>query len=69
MEFHGANRHRGKVPYNIGRRIDIRRRMLGVKESIQLAVSEERFEDAARLRDEMRDLDEELQRLIAGGGE
>lgn len=63
-EYHGADSHRGKVPYNIGRRIDLRRRVLGVKESIQMAISEERFEDAARLRDEMHDLEEELQRMI-----
>ena len=67
-DFHGANRHRGKVPHRIGRRIDLRRRILGVKENIQMAIGEERFEDAARLRDEMRDLDEELQRLVNTGG-
>jgi protein arginine kinase activator len=67
-EYHGADRHRGKVPYDIGRRIDLRRRVLGVKERIQIAIGEERFEDAARLRDEMRDLEEELQRLLGKGG-
>jgi protein arginine kinase activator len=60
-EYHGADRHRGKVPHDFGRRIDLRRRILSLKEGIQMAIGEERFEDAARLRDEMRDLDEELQ--------
>lgn len=63
-EFHGREEHRGKMPRNFGRRIDLRRRILGVKESIQLAVSEERFEAAARMRDEMRDLEQELGRLL-----
>ena len=62
-EYHGREEHRGKMPRLHGRRIDLRRRMLGVKENIQIAVSEERFEDAARMRDEMRDLDIELTRL------
>lgn len=67
-EYHGADLHRGKVPYDIGRRIDLRRRILGVKEAIQMAIGEERFEEAARLRDEMHDLDEELKRLHAQQG-
>ena len=65
-EYHGAEEHRGKMPRLHGRRIDLRRRMLGVKQRIQIAVSEERFEDAARMRDEMRDLDLELSRLQQG---
>jgi protein arginine kinase activator len=65
-EFHGFNRHTGKIPYSIGRRIDVRRQILGVKEDIQFAISEERFEDAAHLRDEMRDLEIELTRLADG---
>ena len=67
-EFHGADRHTGKVPHKIGRRIDMRRRILGVKDNIQIAIGEERFEDAAHLRDEMRDLDAELRRLVNGSG-
>ncbi len=67
-EYHGAEEHRGKMPRLHGRRIDLRRRMLGVKENIQFAVSEERFEDAARMRDEMRDLEIELTRLQDGEG-
>ncbi len=62
-EYHGSNLHSGKVPYSIGRRIDVRRSILGIKENIQIAISEERFEDAAHLRDEMRDLEIELTRL------
>ncbi|MBM4117552.1 hypothetical protein FJ251_07355 [bacterium] len=66
-EYHGGDSHRGKMPRNFGRRIDLRRRIVGVKERIQLAVGEERFEEAARLRDEMRDLEQALARLAEGG--
>jgi len=66
MEYHGGENHRGKMPRLVGRRIDLRRKILGVKEKIQTAVGEERFEDAARLRDEMRDLETELGRLKEG---
>lgn len=66
-EYHGSETHRGKMPRNFGRRIDLRRRIVGVKERIQLAVGEERFEEAARLRDEMRDLEQAMARLLEGG--
>lgn len=66
-EYHGSESHRGKMPRNFGRRIDLRRRIVGVKERIQLAVGEERFEEAARLRDEMRDLEQAMARLLEGG--
>ena len=67
QDWHGGQGHRGKMPRNFGRRIDLRRRIVGVKESIHLAVGEERFEDAARLRDEMKDLERELARLLEMG--
>ena len=67
QDWHGGQGHRGKMPRNFGRRIDLRRRIVGVKESIHLAVGEERFEDAARLRDEMKDLERELARLLETG--
>lgn len=66
-EYHGSDSHQGKMPRSYGRRIDLRRRILGVKENIQLAINAERFEDAARLRDEMRDLESEFSRIQAGG--
>jgi protein arginine kinase activator len=67
-DYHGDSLHRGKVPYDIGRRIDLRRKILNVKESIHLAVRDERFEEAARLRDEVRDLEIELRRLLNEDG-
>lgn len=65
-EYHGDSKHRGKMPRLFGRRIDLRHRILGLKENIQISVNNERFEEAARLRDEMRDIEDELARLNAG---
>ncbi|MBN2171550.1 MAG: UvrB/UvrC motif-containing protein [Candidatus Krumholzibacteriota bacterium] len=66
--YHGDSRHRGKVPHGIGHRLDLQRRIRSLKERIQFAVGAERFEDAARLRDEVRDLEKELQRLLGQAG-
>lgn len=58
--MHKGTRHVGKVPgkqspANIT--VNVKRRISELKEAIDLAVTEERYEDAARLRDEVRDLE------------
>jgi protein arginine kinase activator len=62
-EYHGSDEHGGKVPFREQRRIAVRQRSRGAREALQMAISEERFEDAARLRDEIKDLEEEIGRL------
>jgi len=61
-EFHGSDEHGGKVPFREQRRIHLRRRVRKIRESLQKAIVQERFEDAARLRDEVHDLDDEIRR-------
>jgi protein arginine kinase activator len=65
--YHGSSEHRGKVPFRARRRIQLRQRLHRSREALQLAVSEERFEDAARFRDEVEDLEKELRRLKEEG--
>lgn len=56
--MHGASGHRGKSP---ARPLDrLREEAEGLREALQQAVSEERFEDAIGLRDQLRDLEGEL---------
>ncbi len=62
-DFHGSDEHGGKVPFREQRRIHLRQRSRAIREALQIAISEERFEEAVRLRDEIHDLDKEIVRL------
>lgn len=64
--MHKGTRHIGKVPgktapspVTSGRtpKVSVKKRHGELKDSIERAVAEERYEDAARMRDEMRDMD------------
>lgn len=66
QEFHGSDQHSGKIPFREQQRIRLRRSCRSAREALQMAIAEERFEDAARLRDEIRDLDEEIGRVQDG---
>ncbi|HEY8449100.1 MAG TPA: UvrB/UvrC motif-containing protein, partial [Bacillota bacterium] len=61
---HGSTRHVGKVAGR-GGADNLRRRAEALRSELQRAVEEERYEDAARLRDQLR----ELQRQLAEGRE
>lgn len=61
--YHGACEHQGKAPRWIARRLHIRRRIRKTRENLQAAVDSELFEEAARLRDEVTDLEQEAERL------
>ena len=65
--YHGSSQHRGKVPFRAQRRIQLRQRLRRSREALQLAVNEERYEDAARFRDEVGDLEGEMQRMTREG--
>ncbi|HBI56677.1 MAG: UvrB/UvrC motif-containing protein [Eubacteriales bacterium] len=52
----GRTAHTGKIPRSAGERARAQREMGELKEKLQVAIREERFEDAARLRDRIRGL-------------
>lgn len=52
---HGHTRHVGKAP--AGRKVPVAARIQQLRKQLQQAVAEERYEDAARLRDEIRSLE------------
>jgi protein arginine kinase activator len=54
--IHGNTRHRGKVPKRYRDRVKAGRRILELEEELGRAVTCERYEEAARLRDEIRRL-------------
>lgn len=45
--------HKGKIPVRSMRHMAVRNRLSSLEENLDLAVKEERFEDAAKLRDEI----------------
>jgi len=57
-KIHGANTHLGKIPKAMGQTIILKRKIEKMREDMQKAISQENFEAAARLRDEIRRLEE-----------
>lgn len=57
---HGNSRHTGKVPERTGGMLLARRELDNLRQALQQAVIKEEYEEAARLRDEIRKLEEQL---------
>lgn len=60
--IHGSNEHQGKFPKKTGAELQARRRLQDLRQLLNKAVEGEEFEEAARLRDEIR-------QMQAGGSE
>ncbi|MBC9785219.1 MULTISPECIES: UvrB/UvrC motif-containing protein [Heliobacterium] len=56
----GSNRHTGKVPQRTGGTIRVQREIQQLRAKLQQHVALEEFEQAARVRDRIRDLEKEL---------
>ena len=61
--MHGAAYHTGKVPARGGAAIGIRARILKLRHELERYVSREEYEEAARMRDEIRLLEQQLQEM------
>ncbi|MEM7673441.1 MAG: UvrB/UvrC motif-containing protein [Verrucomicrobiota bacterium] len=57
--MHSGTEHVGKVPLKVLSRTQKRRKVDKLSKELQLAIYEERYEDAAQLRDELKTLKEE----------
>lgn len=55
--IHGANRHVGKVPLMAGKTVKENRTLQDMKARLEKAIKAEEFEEAAKLRDMIRELD------------
>ncbi len=55
--IHGGTKHNGKVPKRAGVELRIARQIQQLKSKLQKAVEVENFEEAARLRDRIRELE------------
>jgi protein arginine kinase activator len=56
-KIHGADRHAGKVPLTVGKTVKDTRNIQELKARMEKAIQTEDFEEAARLRDKIKDLE------------
>jgi protein arginine kinase activator len=66
-KVHGASRHTGKSPRAFARKSELRQRVEDLRAALERAVRGEDYESAARLRDEIRAVEQE-QSVAARGG-
>ena len=59
--IHGSSEHQGKVPKRKGGDLRIKKKIEQLRQEMQQVVEEENFEKAADLRDEIHELEEQLE--------
>jgi protein arginine kinase activator len=59
--IHGSSEHRGKLPRQIGKAVNLRQKISQLRRDLQQAVSQEEYEKAAQFRDRIRELEQQLQ--------
>jgi protein arginine kinase activator len=64
----GNSTHNGKIPKRVGGNIHLRKNIEGLKLQLKELISEEEFEKAAEIRDEIRSLEKRLEHGLEGGG-
>lgn len=58
--IHGASNHVGKIPRRSGGRIELKQRVKLLRKTLQTHVANEEYEEAAKLRDEIKLLEKQL---------
>ncbi|QJW47509.1 hypothetical protein HA075_18050 [bacterium BFN5] len=58
--IHGSSAHIGKIPKRSEGVLEIRQRVKGLRQKLEQAITDEEYEQAACLRDEIRQLEKEL---------
>jgi protein arginine kinase activator len=56
-QLHGSTQHQGKVPKQMGPKALIRKELMDLKEELVRMVEKEEFEEAAKIRDRIRELE------------
>jgi protein arginine kinase activator len=57
-KIHGSTQHLGKIPHKSGEAFEQGREMLELRQALKLAVDQEDYEQAAKLRDRIRAIEE-----------
>lgn len=58
--IHGSSRHHGKIPKRLGGAYVLKRQIEELKRKLKQEVEKEQYEEAARLRDEIKALEEKI---------
>jgi len=66
--IHGTTAHAGKAPKRTGGIVRKRRELAAMKQELQAAINAEKYEEAARLRDQIKTLENQIQAGGDGGG-
>lgn len=61
--YHGAVNHLGKLPRSHGPQAALRREIISMKQLLEQAVAQESYEEAARIRDEIREKERQLETI------
>lgn len=61
-KIQGTNRHNGKIPKRLGGFYSIKREIEELKRKLKSEVEKEKYEEAARIRDEIKALEEKMPR-------
>jgi protein arginine kinase activator len=56
-QIHGSTQHEGKTPKQLGPKAVIRKELMDLKEELSRAIRDERYEEAAEIRDRIRALE------------
>lgn len=66
--IHGSQVHSGKIPCRAGKKIRLKRKFEQLKNNLKQHVMREEFEEAARLRDKIRQLEKKSEKESEGEG-
>ena len=58
--IHGASSHTGKVPRRSGGEIELKHQIIALRKALKAHVANEEYEQAAALRDQIKDLEKQL---------
>lgn len=60
-QIHGSTQHDGKAPSQVGPKAVMRKELIDLKEELSKAIQDERYEDAARIRDQIKNLETQVE--------
>ena len=67
--LHGDSSHTGKIPRRSGGQIELRQRIVKMRQALTNYVLNEEYEEAARVRDEIRELEKEVSSEVGRANE
>lgn len=60
-QIHGGTQHKGKSPSQLGPKAILRKELMDLRDELVRAIEKEEYEDAARIRDQIKDLESEVE--------